>query len=387
MKLASRVVALTLTAAALTGCAGRSKDTSEPPAELVPFEATLEVERLWSGKVGGSSERLRLGLRPASDGARIFAGAYDGQIAAFDAETGRKAWSVKTRLPLSAGPGYGDNLLVFGTSDGDLVAFDANTGEQRWIQQIGSEVLAAPAVGANMVAVRTVDGRLRGFSTLNGAERWTVEQNLPALTLRGNTAPRVAGTLVVSGFNNGRVGAYNLANGDPAWEVAVASPQGRTDLERLVDVSSGLQVVGNDVYVVGYNGRLVGIDLQTGLVIWQQDLSSYAGLGADFNNVYVTTDVDAVVALSRQGGVQVWRQEALRLRDLTAPTRYANTLVVGDFEGYLHWLDPADGTFLARERAAGARIAAAPLVVGQNVYVQGDDGSVAAYTLPTDPAS
>jgi outer membrane protein assembly factor BamB len=387
LTLASRLVAFALAAAALTGCAGRSKDTSEPPAELVPFEATLEVDRVWSGKVGGGSERLRLGLRPASDGARIFAGAYDGQIAAFDAATGRKAWSVKTRLPLTAGPGYGDNLLVFGTSDGDLVAFDANTGEQRWSQAIGSEVLAAPAVGTGVVAVRTVDGRLRGFSTANGAERWTVEQNLPALTLRGNTAPRVAGTFVVSGFNNGRVGAYELADGDPVWEVAVANPAGRTDLERLVDVSAGLQIVGNDVYVVGYNGRAVGIDLQTGVVIWQQDLSSYAGLGADFNNVYVTTDVDAVVALSRQGGIQVWSQEALRLRDLTAPTRYANTLVVGDFEGYLHWLDPADGTFLARERAAGGRIAAAPLVVGQNVYVQGDDGSVAAYTLPTDPAS
>jgi outer membrane protein assembly factor BamB len=387
VRLARRAVTLALLTVALAGCAGRSKDTSEPPAELQPFEATLDVQRLWSGKVGGGSERLRLGLRPSSDGARIFAGAYDGQIAAFDAETGSKVWSVKTRLPLTAGPGYGDNLLVFGTSDGDLVAFDAASGEERWRQAIGSEVLAAPAIGANMVAVRTVDGRLRGFSALNGAERWAIEQNLPALTLRGNTAPRVAGSIVVSGFNNGRVGAYEIANGDPVWEVAIANPAGRTDLERLVDVSAGLTVVGSDVYVVGYNGRAVGIDLQTGVVIWQQDFSSYAGLGADFDNIYLTTDVDAVVALSRQAGAQVWRQEALRLRDLTAPTRYANTLVVGDFEGYLHWLDPADGNFLARERAARGRIAAAPLVVGQNVYVQGDDGSVAAYALPTDPAS
>lgn len=383
----NRLVALTLLAVTLAGCAGRSKDTSEPPAELQSFEASLDVRRVWSSKVGGASERLRLGLRPATDGARVFAGAYDGQIAAFDAETGRKAWAIKTRLPLTAGPGFGDNLIVFGTADGDLVAFDAATGEERWRQAIGSEILAAPAVGVGVVAVRTVDGRLRGFSAANGSEVWSIEQNLPALTLRGNTAPRVAGTYVVSGFNNGRVGAYELANGDPVWEVAIANPAGRTDLERLVDVSGGLQVVGNDVYVAGYNGRAVGIDLQTGFVIWQQDLSSYSGLGADFNNVYVTTDFDAVVALSRQGGTQVWRQEALRLRDLTAPTRYANTLVVGDFEGYLHWLDPADGKFLARARAAGARIAAAPLVVGQNVYVQGDDGSVAAYTLPTDDAA
>ena len=64
--------------------------------------------QVWSSKVGGGSERLRLGLRPATDGARIYAGAHDGQVAAFDALTGRKIWSVKTKLPLAAGPGYGD---------------------------------------------------------------------------------------------------------------------------------------------------------------------------------------------------------------------------------------------------------------------------------------
>jgi outer membrane protein assembly factor BamB len=378
-----RIALCTALLLGLGACAG-SKDTSEPPAELQPFEATLEVDKLWSGKVGGKSDRLRLGLRPATDGARIYAGSYDGQVVSFDAENGDKLWSVKTGLPLTAGPGFGDGLLAFGTADGELLVLDAATGAERLRQATGSEVLAPPAIGSGVVVVRSVDGRLRGFSATNGATLWSVEQTLPTLTLRGNTAPRVAGTLVVSGFNNGRVGAYEIANGDPVWEVAIANPTGRSELERLVDVSAGLQVVGNDVYVVGYHGRVVGIDLQTGVVLWQQELSSYAGLGADFNNIYVTNDFDAVVALERDNGAQVWRQEALRLRDVTAPTRYANTLVVGDYEGYLHWLSPDDGSLMARERAAGERISAPPLVVGQNVYVQGDDGTVAAYTLRQD---
>ena len=381
--IAARIVTLAVLCAVLGGCAGR-KETAEPPAELTDFDATLDVERLWRGKVGGASERLRLGLRPATDGARIYAGAYDGQIAAFDAQSGEKLWSVDTRLKLTAGPGYGDGALAFGTADGELLLVDAATGQERWREPIGSEVLAAPALGSGVVVVRSVDGRLRGFSAANGSMLWAAEQSLPPLTLRGNTAPRVAGTLVVSGFNNGRVAAYDIANGDPVWEVAIANPTGRSELERLVDVSSGLTIVGNDVYVVGYHGRAVGIDLETGVVLWQQELSSYAGLGADFNNVYVTSDFDAVVALNRAAGTQVWRQEALRLRDVTAPTRYADTLVVGDYEGYLHWLSPDNGEFLARERAAGDRISAAPLVVGDNVYVQGDDGTLAAFTLRRD---
>ena len=378
-----RIGAAVALAVALVGCAGR-KDKSEPPAELTEFQPTIDIDKVWSHKVGGKSERLRLGLRPATDGARIFAGAYDGQVGSFDAEKGDKVWSVKTNLPLTAGPGFGDGMLAFGTANGDLLVLDAATGEERWRQPIGSEVLAAPAIGSGVVVARTVDGRLRGFSAANGSVVWTAEQNLPTLTLRGNTAPRVSGPLVVSGFNNGRVAAYELAKGDAAWEVAIANPTGRSELERLVDVSAGLQIVGNDVYVVGYHGRAVGIDLETGVVLWQQEMSSYAGLGADINNVYVTSDFDAVVALERQSGTQLWRQEALRLRDVTAPTRYANTVVVGDFEGYVHWLSPDNGDFLARVHAAGERISGAPLVVGQNVYVQGDDGTIAAFTVHLD---
>jgi outer membrane protein assembly factor BamB len=377
--------ALLLLATVVVGCAGK-KDITEPPAELVEFDRTLDVRKVWSGKVGGGSERLRLGLRPATDGARIYAGAHDGQIAAFDALTGRKVWSAKTKLPLAAGPGYGEGVIAFGTTDGELVAFDAATGEERWRQPVGSEVLAPPAVGTRVIVLRTVDGRLRGFSIEDGSTLWTVEQNLPALTLRGNTAPRVAGDIVVSGFNNGRVGAYEVANGDQVWEVAIANPTGRSDLERLVDVGSGLQIVGNEAYVAGYHGRAVGIDISTGVVLWQQEMSSYSGLGADFVNVYVTSDVDAVVALDKDAGTQVWRQDALRLRDVTAPTRAGNAVVVGDFEGYLHWLDVTDGRFLARERAAGDRICGAPLTVGENLYVQGDDGTIAAFTVRADAA-
>jgi len=375
-----RIAVVLALAVALVGCGGK-KDKSEPPAELTDFQPSIVIDKVWSSKVGGKSERLRLGLRPATDGARIFAGAYDGQVASFDAETGDKVWAIKTGLPLTAGPGFGDGLLTFGTANGDLLALDAATGQERWRQPIGSEVLATPATGSGIVVVRTVDGRLRGFSAANGSTVWTAEQTKPTLTLRGNTAPRVSGPLVVSGFNNGRVAAYEVANGDPAWEVAIANPTGRSELERLVDVSAGLQIVGNDVYVVGYHGRAVGIDLETGVVLWQQDMSSYAGLGADVNNVYVTSDFDAVVALERQSGTQLWRQEALRLRDVTAPTRFANTIVVGDYEGYVHWLAGSDGKLVARERLSKKAIRSQPVVVGNIVYMEDVEGHIGAYRI------
>ena len=356
-------------------------DNIEPPAELVEFDETLDVEEVWSNGVGDAGENLRLGLRPASDGARIYAAAYDGRVEAFNADTGRDEWSVDTELALSAGPAFAGGMLAFGTANGELVLLNAADGSEIWRRAIGSEVLAQPAMTASVIVVRTLDGRLRGFSTSDGSTLWSVQQSMPPLTLRGNSSPLIAGTVVIAGFDNGRVGAYDLRSGDPDWEIAIASPTGRNELERLVDVADGIGVVGNDVYTVSYQGRAVGIDLDTGNLLWQQELSSFAGLGVDVNNVYVTNDVGAVIALGRRTGTEIWRQEALRLRDVTAPTRFESSIVVGDFEGYLHWLSLEDGDFVARERAGSGRVTAAPLVVNRLLVVQTTDGTVAAFRV------
>lgn len=372
----------------LSGCGifGGGKDKVEPPADLVDFTSTLRVRKLWSTKVGGGSERLRLGLTPATDGARVYGGAHDGKVTAVDLESGRKLWSVDTELPLSAGPAFGNGLLVLGSGDGDLIALDAETGEERWRRAVGSEVQATPVVSGSVVVFRSVDGRLRGASTRDGSELWTVEQSVPALSLRGNTAPRASGTVVVSGFENGRVGAYTLADGAVRWEVAIATGGGTNELDRLADIAAGLQVVGNDVYAAGYQGRAVGIDLTTGQVFWQQELSSFAGLGADAGYVYVSNDEGSVIALNRRNGSEVWRQDALRLRDITAPTRFREAVVVGDYNGYIHFLDPADGRFVSRVRGASERITTAPLVVGLTLVVQADDGTLAAFTVVDETA-
>ena len=377
----ARALSVAAAAVLVAGCFFRKDSTIEPPAELVDIEQTLEIRRVWSTRVGRGSEGLRLGLRPSTDGINVYVGSYDGRVAALDGATGRTVWSVRTNAPLSAGPGYGNGVLVFGTSDGEMLALEADDGAVRWRVPVGSEVLAAPAVGGNVVALRSTDGRLRGFSLLDGRELWTVEHSQPPLIVRGDTKPEISGQTVVAGFDNGRIGAYRLNNGDVLWELPIGSPGGRSELDRLVDIGGDMQVVGNDVYAVGYQGRAVAVDLQSGFVLWEQEMSSFAGLGVDARSVYVTTDVSYVTSLARQNGVVQWTQEALRLRDLTAPVRFMNTIVVGDFEGYLHFMDVDDGRFVARARASSARISSAPIIVGRNLVVQAEDGRVAAFSV------
>jgi len=335
--------------------------------------------------VGGDGEGKRLGLAPATDAQRVFAGGHGGRVIAANAVTGKRIWVTDTRLRLSAGPGIGDGLVVFGTSDGDVIALGADDGGERWRTNIGSEILAAPGIGSSVVVVRSVDGRLHGLSAQDGGGLWLVEQSVPRLSLRGNAPPIIAGLTVVAGFDNGKLGAYDLTTGETSWEVALGAPQGRTELERLVDISAGVQVVGDDVYGVGYQGRAVSIALETGMVLWQRELSSYAGLGADWNNIYVTDADSEVVALNRRGGRPMWTHDKLRQRDLTAPTVMGEVLAVGDFEGYLHWLSVDDGSLLARTKAGGGRVTSAPRLVRDLLVAQTDSGDVAAFSAGARP--
>jgi outer membrane protein assembly factor BamB len=370
---------LALVVGGLGACGG--KDTIEPPAELVAFEPTLEVHQVWKHKVGNGSERLRLGLTPATDGTRVYAGALDGTASAFAALDGEEVWSTRTDLPLTAGPGVGNGVVVFGTSNGTLVALDAETGEIRWERPVGGEILAPPYVGAAVVAYRTVDGRLNVASVDDGSEKWSIQQTTPLLSLRGNSSPIVVNNLVVAGFDNGRVAAYDVEETFERWQRALATPSGRTEIERLVDVGVDLKILGNIVYAASFQGRAAAIDLATGLVLWERQLSSFTGIGVDTRSVYVTNDVSTVIALDRQLGTESWRQEALRLRDVTAAVRHQSAVVVGDYDGYVHWLDPGDGSFLARARVASAQISATPIIVGPLLLVQSEDGTLAAFEI------
>jgi outer membrane protein assembly factor BamB len=370
------------TLAALAVMAGCSKDKDvEPPAELTELKATLAVQKLWSEGMGGGGEKLRLTLDVAGEGNTVFAAGRGGDVRALDAVTGRERWQVDTKLAISAGPGVGEGLVVVGTSEGDVVALDASSGKERWKTQVSGEILAPPLVDGDKVMVRSVEGRLRALSAVDGKEQWMVEDPVPRLSLRGTATPVAAGDTVICGFDSGKVMAVTRATGETLWQAQVSTAHGRTELERLSDVDSAVQVSGKDVYAVGYQGRVAMIALDTGQIWWSRDVSSYRGLAIDDDQVYVSSSEGEVVALRRRDGTVVWQQQGLKRRGLSAPAVVGEAVVVGDFEGYLHFLDRATGKFVARERPSSHRIAAPPLVLGDRVYVTDESGHVVAYRV------
>jgi outer membrane protein assembly factor BamB len=374
---------LPLSFAALLLAAGCSKDKDvEPPATLVDFPQTLPVKKLWDDGVGGGKKqtKLRLGLGPAIDNGVVFAANHKGEILAVSLETGRDVWVKKLKVPISAGPEAAFGMVVAGTSKGAVIALDGATGRQLWRSQINSELLSSPAISEKVVVMRSVDGRLHGLDTHTGKVLWSVEQQVPRLSLRGTAIPIVAKEIAISGFDNGKVMAVSLTTGDTIWDTALASPHGRTELDRLVDIDSAVRVVGDNVFAAGFQGRTAMLALDSGQLWWSHDMSSYRGLSVDEDNLYVTESDGTVVAMRQRDGAEVWRNDKLKRRGLSTPVVTSTAIAVADFQGYLHWLDKNTGALVARERIAKKqRVSNPPVSAGDTVVVLTDAGTLAAY--------
>src|ERR1700722_14036784 len=380
---------LPLGLAALLIAAGCSKDKDvEPPAALLKFKGTLPVKKLWGDNVGGGKKqvKLRLGLGPAIADGVVFAASHKGEVLAVTLETGKQVWVKKLKQPLSAGPAAGSGMVILGSSKGTVIALDAANGKERWRVRVNSELLSAPAISEKVVVLRSVDGRLHGLDSASGKELWQVEQQVPRLSLRGTATPIIAKELAISGFDNGKVMAVSLTTGDTVWDTALASPHGRTELDRLVDIDSAGRTVGDNVFATGFQGRTAMLALDSGQIWWAHDMSSYKGLVVDADNLYVTQSDGIVVALRQRDGSEIWRSQKLKLRRLSTPVLTSTAVVVADYQGYVHWLDKASGELVARDRVAKERITSAPVAVGDTVVVLTDGGKMAAFrAAPATP--
>jgi outer membrane protein assembly factor BamB len=268
-------------------------------------------------------------------------------------------------------------MVVLGTSKGTVVALDEATGRELWRSHVNSELLSAPAISDKYVVMRSVDGRLHGFDARNGKELWSVEQQVPRLSLRGTATPIIAKEVAISGFDNGKVMAVSLATGDTVWDTALASPHGRTELDRLVDVDSAVRVVGDDVFAAGFQGRTAMLALDSGQLWWGHDMSSYRGLAVDEDNLYVTQSDGIVVALRQRDGSELWRNDKLKLRRLSTPVLTNTAVAVADYQGYVHWLDKNTGELVARQRVDKRRVTNPPVAVDDTIAVLTDSGKLA----------
>ena len=367
----------------LNGCSWIKSwgDKQEPdePLKLVDFEPTLNVKRVWSTGVGKGLDKAGRQIRPAYSSGSLYAADYKGRLVAIDASNGNTRWSLKTDLPFSGGPGVIGDLLMMGTENGEVFAFDANTGTQRWSANVTSEVLAAPSMADGIVVVRCIDGRVFGLDADTGQRVWIYDHSVPLLTLRGNAPILLRAGVVFIGYDGGQVVALKIEDGTLMWEQTLVTTEGRTELERLSDIDGQMVFVASDLLVSSYKNRLASLAADSGRLLWFKDVSSATGVTVDRVNLALSDRDGNVWLLDRRNGAESWKMAKLLRRGLTRPVFYGSFIVVGDEDGYLHWINTDDGQFAAREKVGGKGFAGPPLVVGNTLYVMTKKGDLEAY--------
>lgn len=382
MSLRSRALLLVAGALLLGAC------SSDKPAELEPSplpkiaKTEVELQKLWSASVGeGAGEQFVL-LRPAVSDGQVFVVSADGIVQAHDQQTGKRIWKIKTELPVSAGASAGYGLVVLGTAKGEVRAYDAKTGSMRWSSSLGAAVASRAAVGASRIVVMAGDGKVWALNRETGEKVWSFDTPVPALSMRTAAAPVIEGDVVFVGARNGRVSALGLESGEVRWELRVGNPQGRSELERMIDVAGDPLVDGESLFVASFQGALIAVDPAQASRRWETPVSTWQALAAGLGNVYVVTPESVIQAVDAATGKPVWQQSELKGRRISAAVAVGNYLLVGDFDGYVHVLAQADGRWVGREhfwRTGGLPVP--PVVSNQTLFWQGNDGRVIAVGL------
>lgn len=364
-----RALALALgVALAVAGCS--SKSERPKPAELAEFKDSLAVRTAWTVSVGAAKGAP---LRPAVAENAVYAVSAEGTLMRIEPDSGRVVWQVPTGSPVSAGVGTDGYLVALGTPRGEVLAYDAE-GKPRWRGQVSSDVRSPPLVGRGLVIVRSTDHRVNAFEAETGRRRWTFARATPPLTLRAPSAMEFAGDNVLVPLPGGRVVALALSNGAARWEAAIAEPRGTTEVERLTDVMGTLAVGGRDLCAAAFQGRLTCVDNSNGNLRWARDVPAGAGVTMDEQRVYGVDGGDTVVALARPSGASMWRNALLAHRQLTSPAVLPSAVVVGDFQGYLHFLRPDSGELAARTRLDSSAVVAPPQRWADSVVALSQDG-------------
>jgi outer membrane protein assembly factor BamB len=406
MRLHRNLCALVGSALLASGCSWFSwlpwvdkKDDPDAPAELTSYKAEVKIDKIWGGSVGRGLGKQFVRLPPGVLADRVFAADAYGYVEARERFKGKKLWSARigkddkgffsSLNPLdrrdtsfvTGGVGAGEGLVVMGTTHAEVIALSAADGSEKWRVAVSSEVLSAAATGDGLVFVQTSDGRLVALEAKDGSRRWTFDTPVPVLTLRGTGAPATSPGLVVAGFANGKVTAFRTETGEPIWDQRVMLPQGRSELERIVDVDGSPLITQNAVYAASFQGRLTALRPTDGTALWERDASTYVDLAEGYGNVYVVDDKGVIAAIDQRTSSVAWEQHALFRRDLTAAATVGNYLVVGDAEGFLHVLAQSDGRLVGRRKIDGDGIRSRPIVADDIVYCMGNGGSFAALRI------
>jgi len=358
-----------LAAFAMAGCA--SGPTNEP-TPLEPFEPRIAGAVAWNQKVDGVGFPLVVAVSPG-----VFTvAADDGTVLALEADTGRELWRGSAGGRLGAGVGSDGRFAAVVTVDGELVILEA--GRELWRKPLNMRVATAPLVAGERVFVLAGDRSVHAFDAQDGTPLWTTRRPGDPLTLaQGGVIAAFKDTLLAG--QGPRLAGLDPNDGDVRWEVAVGTPRGTNEVERLADLVAPAARVGDVVCVRSFQAAVGCVDAERGGLNWAKNAGGTDGVAADDKFVFGADASDRVTAWTMASGDVAWQSEKLLYRGLGAPLATGRALVFGDSEGVVHFLSRDGGETLLRLTTDGSPIVAAPVVSGTTLLVVTRKGGLFAF--------
>ena len=345
--------ALTVLTLALSGCASKGKVEEAKPNPLPKLTQAKSLVPVFSQSVASTDEADPLRLRLDADNGVIFAIDPKGEVEAYQGK--QRLWQKNiSKLGLSSGVEAKDGLVVVGNQKGQLFALDQATGETKWTAQLSGAILAPSLIHAGRVITVSNDGTVFAHEVETGKQAWTY--NLPNVqfSLRGQAAPvALDARNVLIASANAYIYAIDAISGIPKMQRRVAVSEGRSDIQRLIDIDGEPVVAGQFVVTTSYQGQVTVLDLASQQVVWSEDASSIQRPEVKGNGVFVAQTDGKITAYEITTGNKLWENDQLLNRQLSNPVMLGNDLVVGDLDGVLHLLDPSTGAIIGRSKTSG----------------------------------
>ena len=319
----------------------------DEPKKLENFTDNLSIDVNW--KISFNGDNSLGNFIPSYSGNNIFFADTSGNISSIDSYTGEVNWEIETVL-LASGISSGFGILVVGDVDGNVIARDQNNGSLLWTTNVKGEVLSATAIDTKLVIVKTGSGELIALDRNSGEIKWSYRSKLPTLTIRGSSSPVIVENQVYASFDNGRLGVFELATGFPIWDGAISYMSGTSELENLVDSDSSPLIDGGFIYSSNYQGNLNIFDTAQKRSVWQYESSSFHTPLLIKGLLVTVEDNSNIRSFSLKNLNESWVSEEYLNRGLSNLISQNSYIVVGDFEGYIHIIDPLNGRTVGREK-------------------------------------
>lgn len=346
--------ALAILTTALVGCSSNKvKEVKIKPNPLPKVAHATSLVQVFSKDVSSTSEEDPLRLRLDTENGVVFALDPKGEVAAYKGK--QRLWETKvTKAGLSSGIEAADGLVVVGSPKGKIYALDQATGAKKWTAQLSGALISSALIQSGRVIVVSNDATVYALDEETGQQAWTYKLPNASFSLRGQASPvSLDPRTVLVTTSTGYLYAIDSVAGVPRLQRRVAVTEGRSDIQRLIDVDSEPVVSGQYVVTTGFQGQVTVLDLASQRVLWSENSSSINRPEVFDGKVFVSQTDGQLIAHDLITGEQIWKNEQLLNRNLSNALVLGQNLVVGDLDGYLHLIDPNTGKILGRSKTSG----------------------------------